>query len=248
MKLSEIFNQLTYGELSQIHLGGADVGVIDETNYPKILAHINLGLTALYKRFPIKEGRVKLDLSPGVYTYPILSKYAVNNKRSTETNRFILDTAAEPFRDDVLKIERVYTDDKVELWLNNEADAYSCFTPTATTLRVPKEVTDWTADYPEYLKTSKLELVYRANPLPITVCMCLFDPTRVEVELPYSHLEPLLLFVASRVHNPVGMDGGFNAGNNYAIKYEAACQQLELLNLRVDQGSQSSRLERNGWV
>lgn len=248
MKLSEIFNQLTYGELSQIHLGGADVGVIDETNYPKIMAHINLGLTALYKRFPIKEGRVKVVLSSGNYIYPIHSKYAVNNTASTEATRFVLDTVAEPFKDNILKIEKVLTDGKVELWLNNEADEYSCFTPTATTLRVPKEVVDWTTDYPEYLKTQYLELVYRANHLPISSDTLGFDPEQVEVELPYSHLEPLLLFVASRVHNPIGMDGGFNAGNNYAMKYEAACQQLELLNLRVDQGSQSSRLERNGWV
>jgi hypothetical protein len=39
-----------------------------------------------------------------------------------------------------------------------------------------------------------------------------------------------------------------NMGNTYYQKYEASCQQLEVSNLRVDQGSQNSRLYRNGWV
>lgn len=49
-------------------------------------------------------------------------------------------------------------------------------------------------------------------------------------------------------HNPIGMTGEFNAGNNYSAKYEMACQAIENLNLRVDQDSQNTRRRSKGWV
>ena len=224
MKLSEIFNQLTYGELSQIHLGGAEAGEINKDNYPKVLAHINLGLAALYKRFPLKEGRKVFVCEPGKVSY-------------------LLDTG------EVQKVERVYTDAKKELGLNDESDPHSCFTPSTHVLKVPVGVSAWTSEYPDYLKTSTLEVVYRANhPVITTDDLDFYDVEEIEVDLPYSHLEPLLYYVASRVNNPMGMANEFHAGNSYYAKYEAACQQLEMVNLRVDQGSQNNRLQRNGWV
>ena len=213
MKLSEIFNQLTYGELSQTHLGGAAEGAIDEANYPKILAHVNMGLLALHKRFPLKEGRKTLVLQPGILTYSLDAPEA-------------------------LKIERVYSADGWELGLNDESDPGSCFTPSAHILRVPA-----------LLETPSVEVVFRAgHPLLTVDATGYLNPEQVVVELPYTHLEALLLYVASRVSNPMGMSNEFHAGNSYAAKYEAACQLLEMVNLRVDQGSQNTRLVRNGWV
>lgn len=248
MKLSEIFTQLTYGELSQLSLGGGESGEISPSNYPKILSHVNLALTALYKRFPLKEGQLTVALQTGRITYPLTSAYAVANRRSRESVRYIVDTQDEPFINDILKIERVYTDTGFEMGLNDEADKYTCTTPTSTTLRVPASVVSQSMDLPQELRTTNLTVVYRANHPTLAVSLGGFDPDRVEVELPYSHLEPLLLNIASRVHNPIGMTNEFHAGNSYAAKYEMACAELERVNLRVDQGSQNTRLEKNGWV
>lgn len=248
MKLSEIFSQLTYGELSQLNLGGAEAGQIDEANYPMILAHVNLGLTALHKRFPLKENRLTLELQAGRITYPLTSAYAVSDETVNTLPRYILDSASEPFQNDILKVENVYTDLDVELALNDSSNIYSVSTPTAHTLRVPLAFVDATLDLPDELMTDTLELVYRANHPMIVHTLGTFNPAEVEVELPYSHLEPLLLFVASRINNPIGMTNEFHAGNSYAAKYEQACQMLEINNLRVDQGSQNTRISRNGWV
>ena len=224
MKLSEIFSQLTYGELSQIHLGGADTGVIDETNYPKVLAHLNMGLLALYKRFPIKQSRTTITMVPGTPSY----------------------TLSVP---DLLKIERVYTEKQFEMGLNDESDIYSNYTPVANVLVLAPDVVAQGQDLPDPLKTSTLEVVYRAShPMLLIDGGGYLDPDEVDVELPYSHLEPLLYYVASRVNNPMGMSQEFHAGNSWYAKYEAACQELERINLRVDQGSQNNRLVRNGWV
>lgn len=238
MKLSEVFSQLTYGELSQLNLGGSEAGAIEASNYPQVVAHVNMGLLALYKRFNLKEGRLQFTLTSGVTYYPLNTSDDVN---------FVVVPGEEEFADDILKVERVYTSRGFELSLNDQEDPYACMTPSNTVLRVPAAIAGQGMDLPDHLKTDTLTVVYRAKH-PMILATSSFNPSRITLELPYTHLEPLLLYVASRVHNPIGMSNEFHAGNSYAAKYEQACQQLEVQNLRVDQGSQSNRLQRNGWV
>lgn len=238
MNLQEVFDQLTYGELSQLSIGGGEAGVIDASNYARVLAHVNLGLTALYKRFPLKEGRLTFTLQAERTNYPLTTQEDVLFVEDPDTD----------FNDDILKITRIYTAGGEELSLNDLADPYSCFTPTVTLLRVPLAIAAQGTDLPEWLKTPTLQVVYRTKHTNIPYRVG-FNPARVEVELPESHLEPLLLFVASRALTPLGT-AQFEglAGNNYYAKYEAACQAIENLDLRVDQDSQNSRLVNNGWA
>jgi hypothetical protein len=248
MYLSEVFEQLTAGELSQLSIGGGEAGAITEANYKNVIAHVNLGLAALYKRFTLKEGRFTIGLLADRTTYPIASKYAASATRSREMTKYILDSAMEPFEDDLIKVERVTTSSGYEMGLNDLADKYSVFTPNALTLRVPVALVNEAASLPDCLKTETLDVVYRASHKKIVMGLGYFDPTREELELPESHLMALLLFVASRVNNPIGMTNEFHAGNSYAAKYEAECAQLEGMGLRVDKASQNTGIQRNGWV
>lgn len=248
MKLQEVFDQLTMGELSQLSIGGNEAGVINPANYNRLVPHVNLALTALYKRFPLKENRFTLELQSNRTVYSLTSKYAVSSRSSRETVRYIKDSLAVPFTDDIHKIEKVVASTGYEFSLNDESDEYGVFTPSATVLRVSLDVADQVMDLPDELKTTMVEVVYRANHPLIIADGADLEPDLIELELPYSHLEPLLLFIASRVHTPTGMTNEANLGNTYYAKYESACQQIELTNLRVDQGSQNSRLYRNGWV
>lgn len=247
MKLKEIFDQLTYGELSQLSLGGGDAGAINPTNYDRILAHINLGLTALHKRFNLKEQSFVLELQPNQTTYPIHSRFAVTGK-SRETVRYIKDSAVAPFQDNIHKIERIYAAKGYEFHINDQDDPYSMTTPAPTILRVPASIINNPVNFPEELITPTLEVYYRANHPMIVSDDGDLDPEVIEVDLPYSHLEPLLLFVASRAHTPTGMTNEVNMGNNYYAKYEAACQDLENYDLDVDQVSQPNRLASKGFV
>lgn len=247
MKLKEIFDQLTVGELSQLSIAGGTSGMIRPEDYDKMLSHVNLALTALYKRFNLKEGRLVVDLKPAISTYSITPAYAASNVRSKQPVKYLLDVAS-PFKDDLLKIERVYTEGGYELALNNVDDPFSINTPSFNMIRVPTEILANGNDLDPRYKTTKLEVVYRANHPKLVSDDGDLEPESVEVELPESHLEPLLLFIASRAHTPTGMTGEFNSGNNYAQKYELACQELERFNLRVDGNSQPDRLGRNGWV
>jgi len=239
MKLKEIFDQLTYGELSQLSIGGGEQGFIDPANYPKVVAHINLGLTALFKRFRLKEGQVAFKLIKGKTVYRV---------GSDEDLYFLNANFEDEFNDDILKIDKVMTADGYEFALNNGADEYTCTTPSASVLRLASTVAAQGPMLPPEMLTESLHLVYRANHPLIVISPTNFYPDKLSVELPYTHLEALLYFVASRVNNPIGMTNEFNVGNNYYAKYENACVELESQGMQVDNGSQNTRLARNGWV
>lgn len=237
MKLSEIFNQLTHGEFSQLQIGGGEAGIIAEDDYAGVIAHINLGLTALYRRFPLKEGRVILRPQPDQREYLLASRFAVSNTRSTEPVRYLIDTPALPFKEDTLiKVEKVLDLDECELLLNETGDPESCFTPSLNTIRIPKEA------------TNDMVLVFRQNHPQISVGFGYIDPVRTEIDLPYPYLEALLYFVASRAHNPIGMQNEFHKGNSYYAKYEGVCAELERMNVQADRTTENNRFTRNGWV
>lgn len=222
MKLSEIFTQLTHGELSQVSLGGAAAGSISEVNYGLVVSHINLALTALHKRFTLKEGRQLITLVPGIYTYPLAN--------------------------DVLKVISVFTVEGTPVGLNDEGNTLACSTPSASLLRVPVAIVDSPSTVHPLLQTTALEVVFRQNHPMIEVGDFGIDPTQVEVDLPYTHLEPLLLYVAARVHAPGDLSGQPITSNSYLSRYEVSCREIENQGLQVEQGGQHDRLRRTGWI
>lgn len=231
MTLQDIFDQLTFGELSQLSIGGGEGGEIIAANYPKVLAHVTLGLTALYKRFALKEGGATIRIDPARKTYRI----------DTEGDAyFVTGYYDEEFNNDILKIEEVLDSAGKSYVLNDRNNPYAMSTPSPTVLRLPEQ---WVDD----LVPETVTLVYRANHPKITIGAG-FNPAAVYMELPDSHLEALLMFVASRAHNPVGMTNEFHAGNSYYAKYLAACQELENQNLQQDQAANNTRFSRGGWV
>lgn len=237
MKLEEIFKSLTSGELSQVELGGGENGAIAEDKYETVLNHINLGLAALFTRFSLKEGLLELTLVPGQRDYWLHSTHSTYSTKRPVGERYITTR----FLDDLLKVERLLTDDGVTMPLNVEGNRYSVSTPQMDRLRLPRELGD-------RYQTEGLEVYYRArHPLLVTQAGYI-DPARVEVELPYSHLQALLYFVASRVHNPIGMGQEFNAGNNWAARYEQECAFLEREGVEIDGSLEDDKLRRNGWV
>lgn len=248
MKLQEIFDQLSYGELAMLSIGGQAQGVINESNYPRILAHVNLGLSALYKRFNLKEGRVRVKLKPDQYTYVLDSRYLEDNQRSPEPVKYLTNEPGSNFADDVLKIESVQVDSGLNLPINQAGASFNLATPSMATLRVPSEIVDKPVGLPREYSTESLLVSYRAGHPLLAVPIGYFDPARVEVQLPYSHLEALMYFVAGRISSPSGMTTEERLNNIWFAKFETACQQLELDNLEIDLGSVNRRLEWGGWV
>lgn len=221
MTLQDIFDQLTNGELAQLNIGTGPLRTVGVDTYPKVVAHLNLGLTAIYKRFNLKNGYLTIPMVRGESTYA-------------------------PAVQDILKIEEVTTDQGVLLPLNEPEMKYSVSTPTMNTLFVPLSVVNQDPDIPEEFKTDALHIQYRANHprLPTTYTY----PPSVQVELPESHLDALLYHVASRIYMPVDMTGTGTLGTNYLQVYEGICQQLEMQNYEIDYGTAMNKLYQKGFV
>jgi hypothetical protein len=117
MTLQEIFDLLTFGELAQLSIGGGEAGIIDDSNMAKVLPHINLGMTALYKRFKLKESSLVLPLVSGQLIYPLTQP-------------------------DVMKIERIISPTGIEISLNDPDDPQGCSTTSDRTLVISSYLTE----------------------------------------------------------------------------------------------------------
>lgn len=223
MKLQDVFDLLSAGELSQVNLGTDTQGEITASNALRVASNVQLGLSQLFKRFNLRELRVEVPLEFGQTRY----------------------TIEDP---DLIKIEKVTTLEGFELPLNNLNNMYSCMTPALRVLDVPQFIVDQSNDLPEELLTEKLIVIGRGNHPKLSASAVAANPASVELLLPDTHLTALLYFVAGRVHTPTGMDGNFNPGNNYFAKYEDECRRLEHEGLQAPVVAEEPRLRRSGFV
>lgn len=248
MTLEEIYNQLAYGELRMLNIGevGSD-GLLLSENYNKLLPHVNAGLTALHKRFLIRQGSLEVELQTERYDYHLSSVHAQSNIRS-RAEKYILDSEHAPFKDDLIKIERILLNTGFEPALNDYSDPYSFNMSSLRTVQVPKRIVDQDPHLPEALKTQTFTVLYRADHPKLTEDDGADFPEDMEVDLPDSYLEPLLYYIASRLHNPTGLVNEFHMGNSYYAKYEASCREIENLGLYVNHQGQDDRVRRNGWI
>ena len=142
---------------------------------------------------------------------------------------------------DILRIEQVKDVADNEYPLDIEGDPLSPIRKNLTTLKLHK-------DFMTESEATTLEVVYRAGPTKLTEQHAYMEPAYVEVDLPYQFLEPLAYFIASQFLNPLGATDGLHEGNNYAAKYEQACQRLEFQNYDLDRRDNHDHFHAAGWV
>ncbi len=234
MFLSDLFDQLAVGELSQLCIGDADGIGIQACDYAKILPHINLGLLELYKRFPLRAQEVIIQQYDQIQLYELNSKYAVSNTESLEPIKYIMDSEYQPFKDNVLKIEKVFNEQGEELYLNDFDQYWSYQIQSYNTIQVP---------YPE--KENAFVVTYRAGPDKIELTG--LNPSIQEVPVPPAMLDALLYFIGSRVYSNMNSDNNAE-GNNYMQKFELACKKIEELNLVQKRSNENLKLDGLGWV
>lgn len=233
MLLSDIFEQLTYGELSQLSIGGMNDGEITPERYTPIIAHINLGLTELYKRFPLRIKDVQIQQYEAITSYILEEDFTVST--GTATIKYILDSN-DPFTNNLLRIEQVYDDIKEEYYpLNNVSDSKSLHVTAFNTIRVPTPVS-----------TNTMTVSYRYNHPRIEVAG--LDPFTYDVDLPQSLLEPLLYYVASRAYSGVPALDGQNQGLEYLQKFEASIAKITELSLVTNNSRSNQKIWINGWA
>jgi hypothetical protein len=246
MNLHEVFDQLSYGELSQLYIGGLEGSTgIRNVDRVQVTNHIQLGLTAIYKRFRLLEGILTLNLQTDVTDYVITKDFIASNTYSIEAVKYLTDDPVFPYENNLLKIEEVKDDLGTHQDINNKDNIYSLMTRSPTHLHVPSGIV--TLTYRDPVITT-LTLVYRANHPLIDIELAQLSPDEVVLRLPDAYLQALLYYVASRAHNPAGMSNEFHAGNSWYAKYESECLKLEAQNYQADNTNLSTQFERRGFI
>lgn len=230
MNLQDIFDHLVYGELHTVALGKVINGEIPEENKKRLLTHINAGLDAIFGRFNLREERLKLLLTPEKTRYVISPRHAISNPAGAP-ERYIDDTSV-PFDYKFYKLLNVHDKQDNSLLTATVQPRYNI-------IELPEAVT---------LSDEYLTLTCRAGHRRLTEIDLAIPSEFVDVELPYSHLEALGYFIASRVMNPIGMQDEMGQGINYSMKFEAACRVLEDQGFQLDLNLEHTRAERGGWM
>jgi hypothetical protein len=236
--LLDIFKDLTYGELANSSIGNLvpddNDSEPDPKDYAALISHVNRALTLLYSRFLLSSKEIYIQQYEEIAIYTLDSAFAQSNTASLESPKYIADSVANPFQDDVLKIEEVYDEEGNLLCLNDPTEDLSIFTPSYNQIQIP---------YPNDWNT--LAVQYRAAH-PRIIWNYTTDASTIEVKLPEALYQAALYFIASRA-TPVSLDGGASK-NEYIQKYEMACQAVEKQGLHIQAEVSNWRFDNHGWV
>lgn len=238
MILLDIMKDLTYGELQGLKIGNLLAGEAesepDPHQYEQIVSYINLGMTDLYKRFFLRSKEIYVQEHAEISTYLLHSDYSLANTASTvaESERYIIDTALDPFVDDILKVEEVYDEEGNKIPLNDISEALSIYTPSFRSIQIP---------YPDDETTVSVQ--YRANHAKITATVE-SEAALIEVAVPNSLYEALLYFVGSRAHRPINPE----KSSDYWQMYKKSVDDVERLGLEVQGEPGDWRFDDHGWV
>lgn len=234
MTLNELFEDLAYGELSNLAMCEDLDGKIREEDQPKIIRHVNKGLLALYSRFLMLEKDVLIELVDGITNYHLNKRFAESNWNESEiTYPYIKDLGGEPFDNDVIKVLKVFNQFGVELPLNDTECQWSIFTPQSHILQVPI-----IADY------MSLSVLYQAKHPKLRL-----DKMEDNIILP-EVLEPALTaYVAWKVFSNIGSGDAMAKAQEHLAYYESTCNDAtenDLVNTSII--SSNTRFEKRGWI
>jgi hypothetical protein len=216
-------------------MGGFAGEDVREEDYRKVLAHLNMGLKELYKRFFLSSKELIVQLYDHISLYKLHSRYAVQNKLSSEPLRWIMDSEFDPFQDDILKIEEIFNSDGCKVCLNDLNEPCSLFTPYYDTIQVPMP-----------FKGSIISVHYRATH-PLVRYNPTMDPKDIDINLPEGLLEALLLYIGYRAVRSQGGEAA-QEGMNYLEMFEASCAKARDLGLQITPQYSNLKLDYRGWV
>jgi hypothetical protein len=240
MLLSDIFLQLTHGELAGLAIGGAEGNGVLPHDRPAIISHINLGLTELHKRFDLRREEVIVQQYDHIQKYYLEKKYAVHGSGDIVSINppifYIKDSVEHPFEENVLRIEQVINEKGEELYKNDENSYWSVWCPQFNCVQVPY------ADSANSMCIKYRASHERIDPSPNTI------PEEVDIHFPDSHLQALLNFVAARIHASKPTMDGITGSAEYTAKFEASCVKLKELNLEQKDTPSNQKLLIRGFV
>lgn len=237
MLLSDAFEKLSFGPLSNLAIGGSGSGVIPESRQPSVVVRINHALTALYTRFPLVKKTIILETQAGRFQYPLRRDFALTST-STEPFKFIIDDPSDPFLGDVAKLEGVSSHENYELPFNDRNDERSWHKAAFDVLSVgfPRDGERFFAHY-------------RARHAQISVKDA---SPETEIVIPSELEQAFLHHVAGNIYAGIGQEDSMMKAQMHMTVFESECMLHEEQNT-FDQwsgpdGIPGDMFRERGWV
>jgi len=246
MLLSDLFRQLSFGELSNLAISNSGSGTIVEAKHPQLIHYTNDALVKIFTRFVLSEKEVIIEQMTEVTEYHLKAKHS--ESVGTEANLYIIDTAEDPFQDNIaIRITEVWgaisseSEQHVKMPLNDTAHPYSLFTPAPLVLQVPEPVDG-----------EPLAIIYQAyHPKLIDVPV---EPEvdislDQEIDIPRYLEDALQKHIAHSVFSHMNGAENVAKGAEYLSDYERCCQEIENKDLASQSWHTShTKLEQRGFV
>lgn len=236
LKVSQLFHDLSYGELSNLSLAGEGDGTISPRTQPKIILHANDALLDLASRFVLSEKDILVTLLDDITNYHLIPRFAENytpvNADDDEPIRYILDSPGERFEGGILRINQVFDSNGAKLPLNDTANLFSVFTPQTHILQVTTPVAD-----------TVLNVLYQARLPELT------GELDQLIELPDVLHRPLRVFIAYKVLDAMNTQDTSRKAREHFTNYEVLCQKaLDADLVNSSTSTSNSRFEKRGWA
>lgn len=234
MKLQRVLDSLAVGELSQSTYVNENTGEIRPEKYKNVINSINLALTSLYTYFNIREKEVFIQLEEGKDSYLLDPIHALSNTDSVE-DKFIIDSAEDPFTGNFLRINQAYNELGEEIAINDSDDPESLYLPDYNVVQVPNAVS-----------TNVISLMYTAKDEELSLEEQ--DPA-TELGIPSTMLEMLVLYSASRLLGSLTAQDSQVRSQQLMSQYLMEVDRIDALNMynTGDSGS-NNKLEVRGFV
>ena len=231
MKVSDLFQDLSLQELSNLSLSGEGSGEIEFSKQNMIVGYTNAALLRLHTRFFLKENFITLEMVEDVTDYKLTSEHAVSNTTVGPT-KYIIDSDCCIFDDDILKIMRV-VDDCGRVYQINDSDSCNIVTtPKPDVLRIMRPMAG-----------RKMTIFYQAKHDKLE-----FGVLNAEIDIPDVLHEALRSYIAHLTFN--NMNGQENAARAqiHLNKYDSICQEIRDMDLMNARASMTThKFHDRGW-
>jgi hypothetical protein len=247
--LQDVFDALAHGELANVKIGNSDLGTLGEKSYPRVIGALNLALIELYKRLNLRQNTLVLHQHASVVLYKLRSAYA-DEVTAMDDEKYIEQTIAEPFQDDVLKVLSAVDSAGDKVRINNALYPADIFTPQFDEVRIIGPSTTVMNKDGNYRTTvDTFTITYQAK-YPKIVLTQNFKPLKYQLHIPDAIIEPLLLYTAHRLmKRPTKLvKGEVSPQSTLLLEYENAMKRIELVGMDLQDDNDRDQFTANGWA
>jgi hypothetical protein len=229
--LDGILTDLSHGVLSNLSIGKDGAGEIPDADQARVVSLVNQGLARLHSRFILSRKELTIRTIEGRHEYPLRLAHADSSSDISE--KFIEDSEADPFQDDVIRVLKVFDAEGSELTVNSND------TPYGLTTRKPNEL-----KFVEVLDGERFQVLYQAGHKKLEAT----DLTD-ELVLPEPLYEALECYVGNKVLRAMNGQEHRAQANDLLEMYEAICREFEEKDLgRGSLTSANTKFEHWGFV